>query len=310
MTTVESSAGVDTRGFDLWFWPEPICGWLTPSRRQLQKVVDRADQRPFTGDLADPAQQELAKPTGLLDLTEHRFHRLLSQPIATAVPTATKLLPYRIGVSAQLDLSLSHGGRFPMFLTAGGNVAVHVTPPKLLEIVFRTIAGIGRQFPSLSPHVLFNLGYHRRQLLGVGSVVGKPLRHDHLAISIDGSLNIVRLNKPVVAFHDPALGIGEVRLRLTLGRAGLVLARPTRTAPFLPCSFLGCLRLGFGFQSSARLSNLFQPLLLIVHPLGQLLAAALCPVLLIISKITGLGLLKPAADDRLKLRLAFLHPPV
>src|SRR5512138_2303508 len=244
MTTLESIAEVVRGGFGRWY--NPICGWLAAGRRQLKKVMYRADQRPLSRDLADPSQQELAKASRLLDLTEHRFHGLFSQPVTTAVPAPTQFLPHRIGVSPKLRLSLCRGGGLPVFLTTCGNVAVNVTPFKFLEIVFRTIPGISRQFPSLSACVLFNLGYHRRQLVRVRSIVGDCLRHDHLAIGIHSRLNVVSLNKPVVAFHDPALGIGEVGLISILGRSGLVVARPTRTAAFLPGSLLGRLRLRFG----------------------------------------------------------------
>src|SRR3989442_1777514 len=126
---------------------------------------------------------------------------------------------------------------------------------------------------------------------------------------VDGihhGLSVVTLNKSVVAFHDPALRVREVGLSRILGCPWLVLSRPTRTAGFLLFSLLGCLRLGF--QSSACFSDLSQPTLLISHPIGQLLSAPLCSMLLIVAKIGSLGLVQPATDDRLQFRFGLLHP--
>src|SRR5438132_6620485 len=210
MRTVKSIAEVSQLG--RWLPAESVRGRLTPGGRQLQKIMRRAYKRPLAGDLTDSSQQKLAKSSPLLDLTEHGLDCLFPQPVATAVPTLTKLLPHRIDVGAKLDLSLSRRRRLPMFLTARGNVAVDMTSSELLEIVFRTIPGIGRQFPSLSSCVLFDLGYHPSELLRVRGVVGKPLSHNHLAIGIHHGLSVVTLNKSVVAFHDPALWICEIGL--------------------------------------------------------------------------------------------------
>ena len=117
---------------------------LFSDRRQLQKVMRGAYERPLAGDIVDSAQQELAESSGLLDLTEHRLDYLFSQPVATTVPTQAKLLPHGIDVGAQLDLSLWRRRSRPMFLTTDGDVAVYMTPSELLEIVLRTISGISR----------------------------------------------------------------------------------------------------------------------------------------------------------------------
>src|SRR6058998_647185 len=103
--------------FGHWLQAESGRGRLTPGSRQLQKIMRCAYQRPLTNDLAESAQQKLAKSSPLLNLTEHRLDRLFPQPVATTVPTPTKLLPHRVGVGAKLDLSLSRRRRLPMFLT-------------------------------------------------------------------------------------------------------------------------------------------------------------------------------------------------
>src|SRR3990170_2157418 len=111
MSTVESVAEVGKRGFEPWVRPESASAWLSQGRRQLQKIVRRAYQRPLAGNLADSSQEKLAKSPAMLDLAEHGLNDLLSQPIAATAPTPTKLLPHRTGVSAKPDLSLSHGCR-------------------------------------------------------------------------------------------------------------------------------------------------------------------------------------------------------
>src|SRR5713226_7618479 len=303
MRTAESISAVGKRDFGPGLRAKSTPGRLRRGRRELQEVVRRAYQRPLDGNLADPSQQELAKSSPLLDLTEHRLDRLLPQPVATAAPAPPQLLPHRIHPSAQLDLSRSGRCSLPVFLTARGDVSVDVTPVELLQIVFRTIPSVGRHLPSLSFCVLFDLSRHRRKLLRVRGVVGQRLSYDHLAIGIDRSLSVVALNKPIVAFHDPAFGIGEVRLSRVLGRSRLVLPRPTRTTTVLLFALLARLRPRFGFQSSARLSNLLQPTLFVLHPIGQLLCAKLRSLLLIFPSIDSLRLAQPAADDRLPVPL-------
>ena len=58
--------------------------WGSQRFRQLQQVVNRADQTPFALDLLKTAHQELSEATRLLDLPENRFDGLLAQPVATA----------------------------------------------------------------------------------------------------------------------------------------------------------------------------------------------------------------------------------
>jgi hypothetical protein len=48
--------------------------------------MDGADHRPFGGYLLDPSHKELAEPSCLLDLSEHRLDHLLAQSVAAAAP--------------------------------------------------------------------------------------------------------------------------------------------------------------------------------------------------------------------------------
>ena len=54
------------------------CWSATCGPPELQHIVGRTDQRPFTADLAIAPQQELSEPTSLLDLTEDQLDRDLA----------------------------------------------------------------------------------------------------------------------------------------------------------------------------------------------------------------------------------------
>src|SRR5260370_39092384 len=64
---------------------------------QLLEVVGGADHGPLCAHFFDAAQQELAEAACLLDLSEHRFHHLLSQSVgrfeAAIVDLLSHLLP-------------------------------------------------------------------------------------------------------------------------------------------------------------------------------------------------------------------------
>jgi hypothetical protein len=47
--------------------------------------MDGADHRPFSLDLFDPAQQKLAEPSRLLDLSEYWLDHLFAQAVAAAM---------------------------------------------------------------------------------------------------------------------------------------------------------------------------------------------------------------------------------
>src|SRR6266545_859445 len=54
---------------------------------ELENVVRRADQRPFTLHLVDSTQQELPEAASLLDLSDHRFH----EPFARGIDRGARL---------------------------------------------------------------------------------------------------------------------------------------------------------------------------------------------------------------------------
>jgi hypothetical protein len=59
---------------------------------QLQEVVGDANHGPLGTHFLDAAQQELAEAACLFDLSEHRFHHLLSQLSITAPGSRTNLI--------------------------------------------------------------------------------------------------------------------------------------------------------------------------------------------------------------------------
>ncbi len=105
--------------------------------------MGRADQHPFVFYLVQPAQQELPEPARLLDLPEHRLDGLLAQPIRTVVALAGQLL--RHGRKSAALLGLAGGGRRgAVLLPAGRDKPVDLAFFQTLQIVVRSIAGIGR----------------------------------------------------------------------------------------------------------------------------------------------------------------------
>src|SRR5215213_8215522 len=107
--------------------------------------------------------------------------------------------------------------------------------------------------------------------------------YDDLGRPIDGSLGIEALDVAILGQQHPALWIGEVALRFA---RGLPVRRSRRLAGLLASSRLALLfglcpaallffggRLGFGLKLGLGLADLFQPLLVVGHPIGQFLAA-------------------------------------
>ena len=56
-----------------------------------------ADHGPFGTHFLDAAQQELTEAAGLFDLSEHRFHHLLSQSVGRFEAAIVDLLSHPLG---------------------------------------------------------------------------------------------------------------------------------------------------------------------------------------------------------------------
>ena len=63
-----------------------------PKAEQLQQVVAGADERPFAVNFLQAPRQELPEAPALLDLAEHRFHRLHPERVALPAPLRRRLL--------------------------------------------------------------------------------------------------------------------------------------------------------------------------------------------------------------------------
>ena len=61
---------------EVWRGCGAALGRGRPVPVQLQQIVREADQEPFAPYFLQPAQRESPEPASLLDLPEHRFHRL------------------------------------------------------------------------------------------------------------------------------------------------------------------------------------------------------------------------------------------
>src|ERR1700732_2373198 len=62
--------------------------WIAPSLcpcRELCDVMGGAKHCPFVGYLFDAAEEELAKASGVLDVSEDGFDDMFAQPVATSV---------------------------------------------------------------------------------------------------------------------------------------------------------------------------------------------------------------------------------
>src|SRR5215813_7709559 len=149
----------------------------------------------------------------MFNLSEYRFNDLLAQSISTAVTAATQTLPHFTDVSAYTGgrTGAFHSGT--IFLPAVRHVSSNMSPPQLFEIVFATVAGIGRNFSSLSIQIRSDLFQHRSQFMHVTAVRSDLLRHDDLAVRIRCSLTVVALDVTASSPHHTTVAVREIQLR-------------------------------------------------------------------------------------------------
>src|SRR5438105_9635895 len=101
-----------------------------------------------------------------------------------------------------------------VLLPAGGDVSVDGALGELAQTVLRAIPGVGGKLFGIAAVGRFDGCQHRPHLLLVAAVLAEILGDDDLAGRIHRRLSVVALNEAVLGLHDPALGIGEVALRL------------------------------------------------------------------------------------------------
>jgi predicted transposase YbfD/YdcC len=112
--------------------------------------VDGADHRPFGGYLLDPSHQELAEPSCLLDLSEHRLDYLLTQSVAAAAPASPELCRHGGEPASGAIRAFAGRGRRTMLLPPGRHVAADPLLCQAFQVGFAAIAGIRRELQVLS----------------------------------------------------------------------------------------------------------------------------------------------------------------
>jgi hypothetical protein len=94
--------------------------------------VGGADHGPFGTDFLDAAQQELAEAACLFDLSEHRFHHLLSQSVGRFEAAVVDLVSHPLR-QRSADLSV-RGGR--VLGASGRDISVNAMCFERFEIGF------------------------------------------------------------------------------------------------------------------------------------------------------------------------------
>src|SRR5437868_2676012 len=112
---------------------------------ELEQVVRGADHCPFPSDLLEPAEKELAKAPGMLDLTKHRLGNLFTQPVATT-PACTSEFDCHRSNTRSTTPTLATAIGFAVLCPARRDVAVDAAVGHMQEVFFRTEARIGRHF--------------------------------------------------------------------------------------------------------------------------------------------------------------------
>ena len=103
---------------------------------QLQEVVGGADHGPLGTHFFDTSQQELAEAARLFDLSEHRFHHLLSQSVGCFEAAVVDLFSHPLG---QRSTNFSVRG-CRVLGASGRDVAVDTVCFERFEIGFAAVA--------------------------------------------------------------------------------------------------------------------------------------------------------------------------
>src|SRR6267154_5421427 len=200
--------------------------WLQQTARasKFQEVVNGAQQRPFALYRGKATPQELAEAARLVDLPKHRLDDLLAQPVGAFVTGSVQFGRHRRHPALRLGWPRLRRRR-AVFLPAGGNMSVDLTGFERGQIVLRAIAGIGRDLLRSRREIGRDLLDQRLQMRAIARLVADHLGNNNLCRGVDRGLRVEALDEAVFGLHDPALGIGEVALRLAR-RRGRTLAAP------------------------------------------------------------------------------------
>src|SRR5215204_3216025 len=106
---------------------------------ELGEVVAGADQRPFGLHFLDASEQELSKPSCLLDLSEHRLDDLLPEPVATPPAGPPELIAHRLAAQP------SHGSLrlVWVFGASGCDVSTDRAVAQSRKVRVAQLAGVG-----------------------------------------------------------------------------------------------------------------------------------------------------------------------
>ncbi len=96
--------------------------------RQLQQVVNGANQAPFACHLSQAPKQELPKPAALFDLTKKRFGQRRAKAVAAASPGSPQFGLRRRHSGARTCPAPTRSAALVMALTSGGDITVYVVP--------------------------------------------------------------------------------------------------------------------------------------------------------------------------------------
>src|SRR5258707_424813 len=283
---------------------------------QLQEVVGGADHGPFGTHFLDAAQQELAEAACLFDLSEHRFHHLLSQSVGRFEAAIVDLLSHPLG-QRSADFSVL-GCR--VLGTSGRDIAVDTVCFQRCEIGFAAVTGVRRGLRWLAAEIILDGLDQGHQLALIVATLLQFVRDNDLGACVNGGLCVIGLIEAILRLHDAAFRIGEVALRLGIG---LVRRRCRRFARLLAAFGLALLflfgldttlflrlQLGVRLQRRHRLLDLRQPLLLVADPIRHLVAALVFAESLVLLGIRRLGGRQHAGDLGLQFRLALLHASI
>ena len=134
---------------------------LEHSLRQLDNIMDGADDRPLGTHFGEAAQQKLAEAARLFDLAEHRFGQLFAQPV-------------------EPNGLVSRGGERPI-VHADGEASDFLRLADCAETSARVSAARG--FPSvgrgLGAHASDGIAHFGERLVGVGPQSCNRHQADH-----------------------------------------------------------------------------------------------------------------------------------
>ncbi len=187
------------------------------------------------------------------------------------------------------------------------------------RVALGEVAGVGEHLARCGPAVGDRLVEHRGERGGIRRGVPDPGGDDHLMGVVDHRLGVVALVEAVVGrLHDPAVGIGEVPLRLVL-RCRLTrcfLTRPGRSClvaapsadPLLGFGRGACRR--FGFEIGLRPADLGQARRPSGQLPGQVIVATVWPETFILGGVGRFRLGQHVVDLAGQVGFAFGHPLV